>query len=390
MNIEIRTIALKKLERIAKKEKDFSYRRICDYAFAYQLPLDDRIWLYKRLKEKGIRILGTDPTAEPEERPRKFWFDEDGSEFLDRAHNDYEAVYVEITKMCEALGPLVEKARSVKPPQWGEGLELESRIRKGDKSARDRLLEMYLRTALAIGLKWSKTLDVDLQDAVGDACEELVKSVNRYDPDRHGIFPTYCVHNIYYTVLHRHAIHNWPMVKTCRTAYATTYSLLKKEGCLQCDRLVHCDTAVMELAEKLNRDTEECRMLIQTAVSPLSLETNPKINGYDGQTEDVLSEEDDGPEYETEMPDYCVDTVDEAETGVRDSMLRQKLEESLSVLSLQEKEVLALSNGLFGKRKHSLKEIGYRYGVSRQRVFQIETNAMDKLRTKGARLKEYL
>lgn len=111
---------------------------------------------------------------------------------------------------------------------------------------------------------------------------------------------------------------------------------------------------------------------------------------YDGQTEDVLSEEDDGPEYETEMPDYCVDTVDEAETGVRDSMLRQKLEESLSVLSLQEKEVLALSNGLFGKRKHSLKEIGYRYGVSRQRVFQIETNAMDKLRTKGARLKEYL
>lgn len=79
MKIGNRIKALEALEKVALKERDLSYRRICDYVLGYQLSREDSIWLYERLKEKGVSILGMDPTAEPEEETQKLWYVERGS-----------------------------------------------------------------------------------------------------------------------------------------------------------------------------------------------------------------------------------------------------------------------------------------------------------------------
>lgn len=195
MNTVSRKQALKELEWVAGETDKFRYRHIYDYARAYNLSKDDRIWLYKKLSERNITILGMDPTAETVHRKR--WQDEDGLLYSDFSRVDYEAVYDEITRNCESLKPLVEKARNIKPPQRNEREKLSRRIREGDESARARLIEMYLRSALLIGLRWSKKLGVDLQDAIGDACEGLVKAVSSYNPEKDQQFFRYFLLNVY-------------------------------------------------------------------------------------------------------------------------------------------------------------------------------------------------
>lgn len=377
---------MEKLEKVAGTEKEFRYRHICVYAFAYHLTPDDRIWLYNKLKEKNITILGEDPTARPEDKPK---------EYTDYSHKDYDALYDEIVRRCEALRPLVEKARRIRPPQRNEPEQLGRRISEGDDSARERLIEMYLRTALAFGLRWSKLLDVDLQEAVGDALEGLVMAARSYSP---GIYCRFSVYNFYcmrYTTMKGQPAHNpqVPVRKHKRENYARAYCELKKWGCLGCDRLADCDEALQKVTERLNCGPEEGRMAVRASSEPLSLEACLETaghSGYEGQCDDIREEEDDAPEYEKGLAAYCSDASAEAEAELDSFILRQRLEDQLCRLTPREKAVLELRNGLCGGKEHTLEEIGRRYGVSKQRIRQNEWSAERKLRKKGSGLKKYL
>ena len=380
MKQDNRATALRKLETIAQKEKELWYRRICDYALAYQLSADDRIWLYNKLKDKGVTILGMDPTAEPEDS-RKTWFAEDGTKYIDYSHKDYEAIYDEIVKRCESLKPLVEKARKTKPPQRYEMEQLGRRIREGDDKARERLIEMYLRTALAFGLRWSKLLDADLQDAVGDALEGLVRAANSYSPDKGNSFSMYSFYWMRNTIEIRQAVHN-PQVfirKDRRDSYVRAYCVLKKWGCLGCDKLMDCDKAVQKVAERLNWEMEDARTAVWSSVEPLSLEAYLET-AERTISEGIREEEDDAPDYEERLSGYCIDAAKEAEKGLAGWPLWKKLQEQMKQLTPREKMILEYHYGIGGGRPYTLEEIGCKCGITRSRVQQIEMVAMKKLR----------
>jgi RNA polymerase sigma factor (sigma-70 family) len=394
MKRDKRAIALRKLGNIAKKEKELWYRRICDYALAYRLTVDDRIWLYNKLKAKGVTILGMDPTAEPEPK-RKAWHDEDGTEYVDFAHKDYEAVYDEIIKKCNALRPLVDKVRTIKPPQRYELEHLSKKIIKGDDGARERLTEMYLRTALAFGLRWSKLLDVDLQEAVGDALEGLVRAVNSYSPENGNMFSMYLFGWMRHTTAKGQTTHD-PQVsirKDRRFRFVSAYCVLKRWGCTGCDRLPDCNEAVQKVAERLNWEPEDARAAIRASLEPLSLEAfleTAEHTASEGFSEEIREEEDDAPDYEEELSGYCIDAAEEAETDLAGWLLQEKLREQMSRLAPREKEVLEYHYGIGCARPYTLEEIGCRYGVSRTRIQQIEAMAIEKLRSRSKALKGYL
>ena len=394
MKWDNRATALRKLENIAKKEKELWYRRICDYALAYRLTVDDRIWLYNKLKAKGVTILGMDPTAEPEPK-RKTWYDEDGTEYVDFAHKDYEAVYDEIIKKCNALRPLVDKARTIKPPQRYEPEHISRKIREGDEGARKRLTEMYLRTALAFGLRWSNLLDVDLQEAVGDALEGLVRAVNSYSPEYGNMFSMYLFGWMRHTTAKGQMAHD-PQVsirKAKRVHFVSAYCVLKNWGCTGCDRLPDCNEAVQKVAERLNWEPEDARAAIQASLEPLSLEAcleTAEHTASEGFSEELREEEDDAPDYEEELSGYSVDAAEEAETDLTVWQLQKKLQEQMDRLTPREKEVLEYHNGIGCGRPYTLEEIGCMYGVSRARIQQVETMATEKLRARSKTLKDYL
>ncbi len=380
MKQDYRTIALRKLETIAKKEKELWYRRICDYALAYRLSADDRIWLYNKLKDKGVTILGMDPTAEPEDS-RKTWFAEDGTKYIDYSHKDYEALYDEIVKRCESLKPLVEKTRKIKPPQRYEMEQLGRRIREGDDKARERLIEMYLRKALAFGLRWSKLLDADLQDAVGDALEGLVRAANSYSPDKGNSFSMYFFYWMRNTIEIRQAVHN-PQVfirKDRRDSYVRAYCVLKKWGCLGCDKLMDCDKAVEKVAERLNWEPDDARTAVWSSMEPLSLEAYLETAEHT-IGEGIREEEDDAPDYEEGLSGYCVDAAEEAEKGLAGWPLWKKLQEQMKRLTPREKMVLEYHYGIGCGRPYTLEEIGCKFGITRSRIQQIEARALKKLR----------
>ena len=394
MKRDKRAIALRKLENIAKKEKELWYRRICDYALAYRLTVDDRIWLYNKLKAKGVTILGMDPTAEPEPK-RKAWHDEDGTEYVDYSLKDYEAIYDEITKRCDALIPLVERARRIRPPQKYEIEQISKKICEGDGRARERLAEMYLRTALGFGLRWSKLMDVDLQDAVGDALEGLVRAVNSYSPDISQKFSMYLFSWMRHATAKGQTTRD-PQAsirKNKRSGFVEAYCVLRKWGCLECDRLMDCDKAVQKVAERLNCELEDAQALIQPSLEPLSLEACLESAGHtagEGFCEGIREEEDDAPDYEEELSGYCIDAAEEAETDLAGWLLQEKLREQMSRLAPREKEVLEYHYGIGCARPYTMEEIGCRYGVSRARIQQIETMAIEKLRSRSKALKGYL
>lgn len=196
---------------------------------------------------------------------------------------DYDAVFEEICRSCESLRCLVEIARRSGSPKSGDFAGLVERIRLGDESARRSLSEMYLRNALAAGLKWSKTLGVALQDAVGTALLGLTEAAGSYDPDRHGYFSTYC----------------------------------------------------SNLISRMDPLTG-----IRDVMEPVSLEACIDRIGRTGHRESAGLDRDDAPEYEEGLSGYCVDVSEMAEAGVFREQRREKVKEVLDRLPPVEKKSL--------------------------------------------------
>jgi len=157
---------------------------------------------------------------------------------------------------------------------------------------------------------------------------------------------------------------------------------LKKNGCLDCDKLHHCDKALDTAHTVLQCSLEKARQFLPSICQPLSLEAYLETAGHTGCAgfcEEIADEEDDAPDYEEELSGYRVDPIEEAETDLVDWDFRKKLQPQLDRLDPKEKEIIELHNGLGGERVHTLEEIGCRYGVTRERIRQIEQGAVKNL-----------
>lgn len=377
-----RAEALRALEKIAAEKEEFWYKHICHYALAHRLSREDRIWLYKRLKKKNITILGKDPTAKVY---YKTWADEDGTLYADLSHTDYEAVFNEIVREDSRLAPLIDNLRHIRPPQWGELAHLLPLVKQGDPAARERLIEMYLRVVVTRAYQWARDLELDLEETVGNVCITLVNMINKMPHylERQQ-FSNYLNKNLYWAMTNGRLMRNDQIHFQSRERYRLILlsGTLKKNGCLDCDKLYHCDKALDTAHTVLQCSLEKARQFLPSICQPLSLEAYLETAGHtgcDGFCEEIADEEDDAPDYEEELSGYRVDPIEEAETVLVDWDFRKKLQPQLDRLDPKEKEIIELHNGLGGERVHTLEEIGCRYGVTRERIRQIEQGAVKNL-----------
>ena len=377
-----RAEALRALEKIAAEKEEFWYKHICHYALAHRLSKKDKIWLYKRLKKKNITIHGKDPTAKVY---YKTWADEDGTLYADQSRTDYEAVFNEIVRENSRLAPLIDNLRHIRPPQWGEMVQLLPLAKQGDSAARERLIEMNLRVVVTRAYQWARDFDIDLEETVGNVCIALVNLINKMPQYiERKQFSNYLNKNLYW------AMTNGRLMRNDQTHFqgSDRYRLillsgtLKKNGCLGCDKLHHCDKAVDMARTVLQCSLEKARQFLPSICQPLSLEAYLETAGHTGCAgfcEEIADEEDDAPDYEEELSGYRVDPIEEAETDLVDWDFRKKLQPQLDRLDPKEKEIIELHNGLGGERVHTLEEIGCRYGVTRERIRQIEQGAVKNL-----------
>jgi len=225
--------------------------------------------------------------------------------------------------------------------------------------ALQRLVEANLRFVVAYAKRFRHSR-VSLLDLINEGNIGLMQAAKKFDPDKNVKFITYAVWWIRQAILHALSEHG----ATFRLPQKQANVLYRLERSRQAlGRELERTPSETELAEELGMDAEDVRLLLSSNQNILSL-NEPVDEEGEAEFGDLLEQ-------------YVVPNTDE-------EMVRQSfadtLREALAKLSAKEQQILALRFGLADDNPLTLREIGERIGISRERVRQIESQALAKLR----------
>lgn len=383
MGRDLRQEALTYLLEKADKHGYVTFDDIMDCADANSLPIQDFDWLSSAITTRGILVYDEAPAAS-----NRIAQDSEDDDYNDYAQSDYESVYDRIIELDESLRDFVTEVRNIKPPQWKEFSQLKYQVVEGNKHARDRMIEMHLRIALRIALQRTEIYDMDIQDAVGDACIGLVLAVDKYDPNINGAFGSYAsmwiLQNISRNQPTKRPLVYYPVHK--KEQFFSAYSLIKANGY---DEGALYDEEMKELLKKKLLLTEEQVDDVLLAMLPFEALDNLFANNF--EEADILENVDYSQlekRHKTEKLIY----ESSIEEKIIFSVLKEEINRALNTLTTREKQVLNLRYGLGDGEAKTLEEVGNEFKVTRERIRQIEAKALRKLAqsTRCSLLKEYV
>jgi RNA polymerase primary sigma factor len=232
-------------------------------------------------------------------------------------------------------------------------------IQAGDGQALRSLVEANLRFVVAYAKRFRHTR-VSLMDLINEANIGLIQAARKFDPDKNVKFITYAVWWIRQAILHALSQHG----ATFRLPQKQANVLYRLERSKQAlGRELERVPSIEELADEVGMPSSEVRLLLSTNQNLLSL--NEPVD-EDGEAEfgDLLEQ-------------YVIPDTDEK---ILRKSFEAALSEALAKLSEKERQVLAMRFGLEDDNPLTLREIGETLGISRERVRQIESQALSKLR----------
>lgn len=356
-------VELPKLESLGvlfakgKKQGLLTYGEIMDLLQDADLDPDQIDRIYETLAEMGIEVVdeGEPPQAGTETPPQ---------EDLDLTIPEGIAIDDPVRMYLKEIGrvPLLTPEEEIK---------LAKRMEQGDEEAKRRLAEANLRLVVSIAKRYVGRGMLFL-DLIQEGNMGLLKAVEKFDYRKGYKFSTYATWWIRQAITRaiadqartiRIPVH---MVETINKLVRIQRQLVQELG---------RDPTPEEIAEVIGISEEKVREIMRIAQEPVSLET-------------PIGEEED-----SHLGDFIEDQEAPSPADAASfALLREQLEEVLETLTPREKKVLRLRFGLDDGRARTLEEVGQIFGVTRERIRQIEAKALRKLRhpSRSKKLKDFL
>ncbi len=250
-------------------------------------------------------------------------------------------------------------------------IELAIKIRKGDRSALERLTKANLRFVVSVAKQYQNQ-GLSLGDLINEGNLGLIKAANRFDETRGFKFISYAVWWIRQSILQALAEQS-RIVRLPLNRVGALNKIGKASSNLEQE--FEREPSAIELAQELDMDISEVAENLKIAGRHVSMDA-PFAQGEENRLLDVI-EDDQQP-----SPDYVL----------MDESLKSEIERALSTLSDREAEVIKLYFGLNKEHSMTLEEIGERFNLTRERVRQIKEKAIRRLRhaSRSKNLKTYL
>jgi RNA polymerase primary sigma factor len=240
-----------------------------------------------------------------------------------------------------------------------EEIELAARIKKGDQKARAWMIKANLRLVVKIAHDYSN-LGLPLLDLISEGNIGLIKAIERFDPGKGGKLSTYSAWWIKQSI--KRALAN--QSKTIRLPVHLVDKISKmRRVSLQMSKELGREPTEEEFAEEIGISSAKLSQLKTVSIRPASLDAPI---GDDDSTEfgEIVGDEDAQTPFEL----------------FRDKNMRDELSELLAVLDDREREIIFKRFGLDGGKPKTLEEVGKKFGVTRERIRQLQNIALAKLR----------
>ena len=355
--------AVGKLIRNYKKQKQIEYDELTTkIAKPFELNADGIDNLLQNIEDAGISVV--DENGDPDPRALKAT-----EKFSQSAMKDTSAPTG--VKINDPVRMYLKEIGRVNLLTADEEVQLALRIEKGDEAAKQELAEANLRLVVSIAKRYVGR-GMQFLDLIQEGNMGLMKAVEKFDYRRGFKFSTYATWWIRQAITRaiadqartiRIPVH---MVETINKLIRIQRQLLQDLG---------REPLPEEIGAEMDMPTEKVRNILKIAQEPVSLET-------------PIGEEDD-----SHLGDFI---EDQDATSPADhaayEMMKKQLENVLDTLTDREENVLRLRFGLDDGRTRTLEEVGKVFGVTRERIRQIEAKALRKLRhpSRSKQLKDFL
>lgn len=357
------------LEDAKEKKNVLEYSSVENAFKEFNLTDEEFDHILTILEENKIDILKMIEEDGPEQEEELLLDEENEEEDIDISSIDFSNL--DSMDIEDTVRVYLKEIGSVPLLSPEEEVELAQKIEQGDSYAKEKMINANLRLVVSIAKRY-RGRGLTFLDLIQEGNIGLMKAIDKFDYTKGYKFSTYATWWVRQAITRAIA----DQAKTIRIPVHLTETMnriyrVQRSLTLELGR----EPSYAEIGKKLDMAPEKIEEILRYTQDPVSMESPV------------------GEEEDTSLKDFVADTVNltPAEQAAR-NLMREQIDEVLSMLADREQRVIRMRFGLDDGRPRTLEEIGLEFGVTRERIRQIEAKALRRLKapSKGRVLRDYL